>query len=272
MKRSQRAALMAATTVLTVGASAQIASADTLNVAGSTTVQPLAGKLAKAWKQATGNVAIVKGGGSGAGITCAAKTFTCDLGTSSRVKSGSDPANAVFTEIARDPIVVVVNKARFATVKGLSLAQVQGIFKGSITNWSQVGGAAASINVVQRASTSGTAAEFKTLFLKDPSATIPNAPFLPSNGVVRARVAGNRNAIGYVSFGFVETSTKIKALKIDGVAGTLRNSASNRYPYVRPLFFVTNGPPAGLAASFLAFARSTTGQRVVGKQYIASVG
>ena len=108
-----------------------------ITIAGSTSVQPVAEKLATAYMKEHPNVKInVQGGGSGVGIT-SVQQGTVNIGTSSE----NVPANASNlnqTVIGKDGIAVVVNTAN--SVNGLTTAQLNGIFSGNITNWNQVGG------------------------------------------------------------------------------------------------------------------------------------
>ena len=73
-------------------------------------------------------------------------------------------------------------------------------------------------------------------------------------------MAGNPNAIGYVSIGTaeydVEHGTPIKLLPIGGVAATSENVANGKFPLSRPLNLVTKSPPEGLVKEFIDFARS----------------
>src|SRR5262249_30660971 len=73
-------------------------------------------------------------------------------------------------------------------------------------------------------------------------------------------VAGNPNAIGYVSIGTAEydaaRGVPIKLLGVGGVAATTENIANGKFPLSRPLNLVTREAPAGLVKEFIDFARS----------------
>ena len=82
-----------------------------------------------------------------------------------------------------------------------------------------------------------------------------------STGAVRSYVAGDPNAVGYISFAEVDNS--VKALSIDGVAPTYDTIANGTYPIQRDLLFVTNGDPSGNAKAFIDFTLSPAGQAIL---------
>ena len=131
--------------------------AQTISVAGSTTVQPLAEKFAEAYSARFPNVKIdVQGGGSSTGVKSAGGG-TVDIGAASREIEDSElqeyPDLKVFV-IAYDGIAITVNPD--VPVDGLTLDQVRDIFAGDITNWKAVGGPDKPIIVVSREEGSGT--------------------------------------------------------------------------------------------------------------------
>ena len=122
-----------------------------LQLAGSTTVQPLAEVLAEAFMADNPDVTVeVQGGGSSVGVTSAGEG-TVDIGMASRNVKESEfetfPELEVVT-VAYDGIAIVTNPD--LEIASLSIEQVQKIFAGEITNYSEVGGPDAEIIVVSR--------------------------------------------------------------------------------------------------------------------------
>jgi len=232
-----------------------------LQLAGSTSVQPHAEALAKAFQANNSGVQVyVQGGGSSAGVT-AVGTGTAAIGMSSANLSQSQLSqypNLKPVPIAVDGIAVIVNPQN--TVNNLTLNQTRDIFTGNITNWNQVGGSNAKINVVNREEGSGTRDGIQKIVLKGGnfgSGGITQS----STGAVRSYVAGYPNAIGYISFAEVDNS--VKALSIDGVAPTYDTIANGTYPIQRDLLFVTNGDPSGNTKAFIEFTLSPAGQAIL---------
>ena len=241
-----------------------------IQIAGSTTVQPLAEVLAEAFMADNPDVTIeIQGGGSSVGVTSAGEG-TVDIGNASRNVKESEfeefPELIVHT-IAFDGIAIVTNPD--LELPSLSIEQVKAIFAGEITNYSELGGLAAEIVVVSREEGSGTRAAFEELVMEtgDEEAMISeNAILQQSNGQVRTTVSTTPNTIGYLSFGFLDES--VNTIAIDGVDPTVANVKSGDYAIFRPLNMLTNGEPNELAQAFLDFILSDLGQEIVSEDYI----
>lgn len=246
-----------------------------LQIAGSTTVQPLAEVLAEAFMDANADVVIeIQGGGSSVGVTSAGED-TVDIGNASRNVKDSEMEtfpNLVVHTIAFDGIAIVTNPE--IEIPTLSREQVRGIFSGAITNFSEVGGPDAQIVVVSREEGSGTRAAFEELVMeyKDESGEKVMDPIAEtallqqSNGQVSTVVSTTPNTIGYLSFGYL--SDAVKGAAIDGVAPTVENVKNGTYGIFRPLNMLTNGEAEGLAKAFLDFILSEAGQAIVAEDYI----
>lgn len=232
-------------------------------VVGSTSVQPLAEELAKAFMQANPRVTIsVAGGGSGAGIK-AVQTGQADIGISSRELKPEEKAGLAEAIIARDGIAVIVNPQN--KIAGLTLDQVAGIYSGRIKNWKDVGGANSPIILVGREAGSGTRGAFEELVLgKTPVS--PGMLIQGSTGAVRQTVAITRNAIGYISMGQVNQA--VKAVKVNGIMPSEANVLKKIYPISRPFLFLTKSKPQGLVKTFIDFVLSPQGQALVAKEFV----
>jgi len=246
-----------------------------VQIAGSTTVQPLAEVLADAFMDMNVDVVIeIQGGGSSVGVTSAGEG-TVDIGNASRNVKDSEfeefPALQVFT-IAFDGIAIVTHPD--TVIPTLSEEQVRAIFSGEITNFSEVGGPDAAIVVVAREEGSGTRAAFEELVMeyKDESGEKVLAPISEdallqqSNGQVLTTVSTTPDSIGFLSFGFL--SDDVNGVPIDDVAPTVENVSNGTYPIFRPLNMLTNGDPNELAQAFLDFVLGAEGQAIVAEDYI----
>jgi phosphate transport system substrate-binding protein len=228
-----------------------------VSVGGSTTVQPLAQALADAFQKKHPDVGVtVAGGGTAAGIK-GANEGTFDIGAASRDLKSSEPA-LITHLLAKDGIGIITSPGN--SVTGLTKAQVVGIFKGTITNWKDVGGPNHSIDVFVRESGSGTRAAFQELVMGSENIT-SSALQQTSSGAIKQAVHGDSYAIGFESLAYVDSS--IKALDIDGVAATQENAKDGTYPIVRPLYFLTKEQPTGLVKDFIDFCLSAEGQQIV---------
>lgn len=262
LARTKIAVLMSLMLVFAMVAPA-VASAATLKLGGSTTVYPGAQILASAYKRTKGVTVTVTGGGSGAGVK-GALNGTFDVGMSSRDLSDSEKAaGAVGTVFAKDAVAVINNPGNPKT--SLTPTQIRYIYTGKYTNWKQVGGPNARIILCGRTAASGTYEFFKEKFLLGSRQSSSTRAYA-SNGMVRSAVASNKYAIGYVSLAYMNST--VRGMKVSGVAPTRTNALSGKYKYVRPLYWVTKGAPAGAAKTFISWTRSSTGQYYVKKEFL----
>ena len=120
------------------------------------------------------------------------------------------------------------------------------------------------ITVVSREDGSGTRGAFTELMgimVDDVDNTTPNAELSQSTSVVMTTVAGNKNAIGYISLASLDDS--VKAVKVDGVEATVDNIKAGSYPVSRPFLVVTNDKLNDLTKDFIGFIMSSEGQAVI---------
>ena len=231
-----------------------------ITVAGSTSVEPFVELLAEEYMHLHPRSHIyVQGGGSSAGIE-AVRSGAAHIGMSSRSLIGREKSLYAVT-IARDAIAIIVHPNN--PVQNLSLAEVKDVFSGKIKNWKELGGADRTITLVTREEGSGTREAFQKLLMGKEEIAL-EALVQDSNGAIRQVVAGDPNAVGYISLGLV--NEKVKALKISGTEPRLENIESGRYHLVRPFLFLFNGEPSGEAKSFLEFAMSPKAQNLLARE------
>jgi len=237
-----------------------------ITIAGSTTVQPISNQAVEAYTALNPNVKIsVQGGGSGTGVRMASEG-SVDIGASSRDLKDSEIAatpTLIAHTIAYDGIAVVLHPEN--NIDDLTLKQVQDIFAGKINNFNEVGGPDKEIVVVIREEGSGTRATFEELVMDDGTvANCESSLQKPSNGAVRATVAGNENAIAYVGLGYVDES--VKAISVDGVAPTTASIGDGSYPISRGLYYITDGEPKDEVKKFIDYVMGSEGQTIVEKE------
>lgn len=236
-----------------------------ITVAGSTSVEPFAELLAEEYMIHYPNLHIyVQGGGSSAGIE-AVRTHAAHIGMSSRSLMEGEKSLYAVT-IAKDAIAVIVHPKN--PIHDLSLEKVREAFSGKVRNWKELGGHDYPIVLVNREEGSGTREAFQKLVIGEKEIAL-EALVQDSNGAIRQVVAGDPNAIGYISLGLV--NEKIKALKISGVEPSLKNIETGLYHLVRPFLFVFNGEPEGEAKSFLEFVLSPKAQKMLSKEGLVTI-
>lgn len=130
-----------------------------------------------------------------------------------------------------------------------------------------------TITVVSREDGSGTRGAFTELMGIDKDGTdrtYAKAEISNSTSVVISTVAGNKNAIGYISLGSLNDS--VKAVKVDNVEATVDNVKNGSYKISRPFIIATKDEISDLAADFIKFILSDDGQAIVSEKYITIGG
>ncbi len=129
------------------------------------------------------------------------------------------------------------------------------------------------ISVVTREDGSGTRGAFVELFgIEDADgndAITQSAEISNSTSVVMTTVAGNPDAIGYISLGSLDDT--VKALEIDGVAATVENINNGTYKVYRPFNIATKEGLSETAQDFVNFIMSEQGQAIVAEEGYISV-
>ncbi|MDF1753992.1 MAG: phosphate ABC transporter substrate-binding protein [Verrucomicrobiales bacterium] len=230
---------------------------DKIVIKGSDTLgAKMVPQLAEAYKAAGNTVSFeIAAEGSSTAFTTLL-SGTGDIGMSSRNIKDSEVESftAKGQEIkdwtaAFDMIGVIVNEK--SGLENLTLKQVEGIFTGDITDWSEVGGQAGPISVYTRNTSSGTYKSFQGMAMakRDYGSDTQK---MAGNEQIAEEVAKNPNGIGYVGLAYTEKDG-IKAVKVDGVE--LKPKNAKEYPIARSLHYYTiDGKLSAAAEKFLKWA------------------
>lgn len=242
------------------GVDAKSAKETKVTVSGSTSVGSPMEKLAEAFEGKNSGVKVeVQQLGSSAGIKNAIEGVS-EIGMSSRdLKDEEKSSGLKETIIATDGIAVITNKANKVT--DLTLDQVKDIYTGKITNWKEVGGEDAPIVVVSREDGSGTRDGFQEKVGFESEELIKDAQISDASGNIKSTVEGNANAIGYISFGYVDEA--VNAVKVDGVEINHETVANNEYVIARPFILVNKDGISDNAQALIDFILSDEGQSIL---------
>ena len=168
--------------------------------------------------------------------------------------------------VAIDGLAIIVNPLN--AVEALSTQQLQDIFTGKITRWSQLGGPNKKIRVLARNNNSGTYDTFKGLVLKK-RPLIKSAQRYESNDDISSQVQQDISAIGFVALASIGNAKSVEVS--DGEAIPLKPSsltvATEDYPLSRRLYLYAKAQQHRNEAinRFLTFVKSDAGQAIVDK-------
>ena len=251
------AAALSLTALVSCGSSEKTVSTD-----GSTSMEKVIGALGESFmNENTGVKFTYNPTGSGTGIQ-AVTEGRCDIGLASRSLKDAEKAKGLTeTILAYDGIAVIVNPAN--TVSDLDVSTIAAIYKGEITNWSEVGGTDTEIVLIGREANSGTRDGFESITGTEDACKYRQE--LTSTGDVITAVANNPGAIGYASVASLKDT--VKALTIEGVKATEENIKNGSYVIQRPFVLVTKAdtPLSETAQKFFDYATSDEARALITK-------
>ncbi len=242
-----------------------------IRVKGSTTVDPITRKLAAAF-QAKRDIRIeVNSAGSHSGLE-ALIGGQCDIAESSSeaapeyVKKAAKAGVALKAFlIAHDHILPIVHPSN--PVERLSLKQLSDIYDGRTTSWETITDQKGDIVVVGRNEASGTGDIWKAALGIEKEIT--SMVVQPSNSGVLAFVAGNKNALGYISAAFL--NIEVKPLKVSETSPEVQDKSAP-HPIYRSLYlYVDENRFTEEARSFIVFILSAEGQKLISQLGFRSV-
>ena len=195
---------------------------------------------------------------------------TAQIGNASRALKDEEKEKLTENIICQDGIAVIVSND--LNIKGITLDQLAAIYKGEITNWSEVGGDDLAIVVVGRDAASGTRGAFEEIVGVEDQCNY--AQEIESTGAVVGKVEATPGTIGYVSLNVVEKNEKIKALDIDGASASAKNIVDGSYPIARPFVMATKGnieEQSEEVQAIFDYLQSDEGQEVIENLGLISV-
>jgi len=216
--------------------------------------------VAKAWQSSGHGTVQIQPFNTASGLDAVA-SGSADIAGSARPSSGSaTDSGLTFTPVAWDGLVLVTSPAN--PVSNLTLQQVHDIYFGKITNWKQVGGNDAPIDVFAVASPGdGVEYSLRKLLFGRGSQPVAAPRLYVNTTQLEQSVELDPRGFGVVTLSSVVGNSKVKMLHIDGTAPSLSSVASGAYPLFVPLYLVTNpsSPNAAAAKSFVDFTLSDKG-------------
>lgn len=237
---------------------------DTLSWAGcGVTKKSFMSELAAAYTTKTGIKINMQGGGATRGIRDTV-THKLDIGGSCRMNlPGYEKSelHASLHPIAWDALVAITHKSNI--VKNLTTEQIKAIYTGKITDWSEVGGANAPIQLyVRRGKISGVGYAIRQYIFKNSQMEFKSEHIVRSSTPLEKAVEKDPHAIGITGISSAR-KRDIHLLNIDDKTPSFENIKNGSYGFYRPLYLVSSPSPSKKVRNFIHFARSNEGRRII---------
>lgn len=223
-------------------------------------------ELSKAYTKKTGIKVKLSGGGATKGIRNAANG-TIHIGGACRVSLEKDPEerDAFQIPVAWDALVAFVHEEN--PVDNITFKQLHNVFLGKITNWKELGGNDAPIELyTRRGKLSGVGRTLRELVFANYDQDFKATYVVKSSGPVEKGVVKNINGLGVSGISSAK-KRKLKLLKLDGKAPNYENIKNGSYALYRPLYLVIKrGNKTPLVRDFIKYAVSDEGQDIIRAQ------
>jgi phosphate transport system substrate-binding protein len=254
----------------------QLASAATLKINGSTTVNPPVAEAAEVLRaEKKLNIQVDTQGGSSGGISMLGEGLV-QIGMSSKrisVEEKSRFPRCSYHQImlGKDAVSLVVSKDVWdGGIQSISKEDMKKIYEKKLLNWSEIGGPNQPIAFFNKEPGRGTWEVFAAwLYGKAKNAPAVSFPEVGGNEEARNKVATTKGAISQLSHSWAD-GKRVFALGIKDEDGkiyqpTNQNIANGAFPLTRPLFLLTNGTPKDEAKIFVDFMLGERGQQIMKK-------
>lgn len=172
--------------------------------------------------------------------------------------------------VTSSAFVFIVNTENL--VEDLTFEEIQKIYTGEITNWSEVGGADEEIIAYQRPTGSGSQTAMLSLVMKDKEIMTPPIEQVQGNmGELIDAVAeydNAENAIGYSYFYYVNSMYQkdtIRMLSVDGVMPSVETIKNGKYPIYTNAFLVSRKEENENVEKWIDAVLSERGSKIIEK-------
>lgn len=238
--------------------------AQRIKITGSQTCVPLLKILAEKYHQDHTNVeiAFLPGAHSASAID-GLKNGIVEIGAISRPLSADEQKlGFTYVKLSDDALTVAID--RKLPIDNLSSDAVRGIYSGTITNWSALGGPDKPILVLDRAEDESAKIILREYLLGKDLATVSSASVMFLETDMVKALETSTGAIGYLSFGYaISQELPIRLVSVDGVKPSVENVDNGSYKMVRPMGIIYKGPLDSTTKDFILYLTSKEAAKVL---------
>lgn len=228
-------------------------------------------EMAAAYKKKAGVDIDLRGGGATKGIRQVASGEVKIGGTCRHLLDNPENMTTVpeerrvqLTPVAWDALVVIVHKDN--PVANITLDQIRALYTGKLTNWKQLGGRDAPIELyVRKGKISGVGRTKRELIFNNYEQEFVATHVVEESANLEKDMVTNPNGIGITG---ISSARKIKdiakILKLEGKEATYDNIKTGEYLLYRPLYMVTHMQNNDREVKrFVDFVMSTEGKQIM---------
>lgn len=221
-------------------------------------------ELAKAYQEKTGVEIDIQGGGATRGIRDT-HSRTIHMGGACRTTiQGLDGEKGVEQiPVGWDALVVVVHPDN--PVSNITFRQLRDIYLGKITNWKELGGADAPMELyIRKGKISGVGRMLRELVFANYEQEFTAKHVVKSTGPLEQGIEKNPLGIGVTGISSAKRRDGLKILNLNGHEPNYQNIKKGDYVLYRPLYLnIPRQDSDPRVDDFVKFALSRDGQKVI---------
>lgn len=209
--------------------------------------------VSKAWEKSGKGRIEIQPFNTASGLDAVAHGLA-DIAGSARNSAGGTETDLVFTPVAFDALVMITHPSN--GTGNLTVKQLHDIYFGKITNWKDVGGKDAPINLYAVASPGdGVEYSLRRLIFGRGNQPVAAPRLYVNTAKLEEAVTLDPNALGVTTLSGVASNSKVKMVSVDGVRPSLSTVTDGSYVLYTPLYLVTNkeSPKAAQITAFMEF-------------------
>ena len=209
--------------------------------------------VSKAWEKSGKGRIEIQPFNTASGLDAVAHGLA-DIAGSARNSAGGIEGDLVFTPVAFDALVMITHPSN--GTGNLTVKQLHDIYFGKITNWKDVGGKDAPINLYAVASPGdGVEYSLRRLIFGRGNQPVAAPRLYVNTAKLEEAVTLDPNALGVTTLSGVASNSKVKMVSVDGVRPSVSTITDGSYVLYTPLYLVTNkeSPKAAQITAFMEF-------------------
>ena len=191
------------------------------------------------------------------------KNDILDIGSVSRVLTVDDTGiQMTYLTLAETPLVFVAHES-VSDVDNISTGEIQGIYRGDIKNWQELGGPDAPIVLFDFTEDENEKKVLRQVYLGDELEITPDAIIFAEDDELLETASTTAFSIAAVPQTNELEELPMTVLSVDGVVPSMENLQSGDYAAILPLGIIISKQASTATQAFIEFATSSEGQQVL---------
>ncbi|MEM6432609.1 MAG: substrate-binding domain-containing protein [Cyanobacteria bacterium P01_D01_bin.115] len=191
------------------------------------------------------------------------KQAALDIGGVSRKLSADETADELnYVLIGETPLVIAVHES-VTGITNITADQIQGIYRGDITNWQELGGPDAEIILLDLPEDENEKQVLRGAYLGEDLEITSKAVVFREDDEMLETIGNSDFSMAAVPLEDEIDELPVTILNIDGVSPSLKTIQSGEYKMSLPIGFVTTQSPAPEVQALIDFMTTPEGQAIL---------